>query len=112
MGSLRRNGKLRWEKDSWSNSPRTNLGRHAQNRSFGSIVRVEYVRAYQYSLNAAVAVLSAEAASAKQSRTVGVGRTQIWPCFDGAFVAISRREDRKIIVEVNEQLSITMADLL
>ena len=44
---------------------------------------VEYVRAYQYSLNAAVAVLSAEAASAKQSRTVGVGRTQIWPCFDG-----------------------------
>ena len=72
---------------------------------------IGYIQAYEYALNAAVAVLSAEAANTKQSGILSVGRTQVWPCSDGVLVAITGNKDRKISVEVNEPVSITMARL-
>jgi len=72
----------------------------------------EYVKLYQYALKTLYKTLPESVKDSSKSRLATIGRSEIWPCHDGAVVLI--RQDRKgdIAVSVKDPLDKKVDDFI
>ncbi len=73
---------------------------------------VEYVKLYQHALRALYKALPENIKDSLKSRLAVIGRSEIWPCLDGAIVLISQDSKSDITVAIKDPLNKTVDDFM
>jgi len=72
----------------------------------------EYVKLYQHALRALYKALPESVKDSPKSRLAVIGKSEIWPCRDGAVVLISKDRKSDITVDIKDPLNKTVDDFM